>query len=171
MVIFDIILLILLAGFILYGFFSGLIRAVGSLAGVILGAWLAGRFYLEVFAWFDKIWPWSASTGKVISFIICFTVVSRLVSWGFSLFEQAFKVAAIVPFVKTINRLLGALLGFIEGALVLGLILYVAGRYLPAVGSLGKWLESSTIVSYLIGFSKILAPLLPELYKKVKAIF
>lgn len=171
MVIFDVILLILLAGFVFYGFFFGLIRAVGSLAGLLVGAWLAGYFYLDAFAWLDKIWPWSDSLGKVISFIVCFTVVSRLVSWVFILFEQAFKVAAIVPFLKTLNRLLGAVFGFIEGALALGLVLYVAGRYLPAAGAIGKWLDSSAIVSFLIGFSKILAPLLPELYKKVRAIF
>lgn len=171
MAIFDVILLLLLAGFVFYGFFFGLIRAVGSLAGVLLGAWLAGRFYLDVFAWFDKIWPWSENVGKVISFIICFTIVSRLVSWAFVLFEQAFKVAAIVPFVKTLNRLLGALFGFIEGALALGLILYVAGRYLPAQGVWGSWIDKSSIVAFLISFSKILAPLLPEMYKKVRAIF
>lgn len=171
MVIFDVIVLLLLAGFVFYGFFFGLIRAVGNLAGVVLGAWLAGRFYLEVFAWFDKIWPWSANVGKVISFIICFTIVSRLVGWGFTLFEQAFKVATVVPFVKTLNSLLGAVFGFIEGALVLGLILYVASRYLPASGAIVKWIDSSAVVAFLINFSKILAPLLPELYKRVRAIF
>ncbi len=170
MIIFDVIVLILLAGFVFYGFFFGLIRAVGALAGMIVGAWVASNYYLSVFQWVDQWWPGNPNTGKIISFIICFAVASRLVSWLFVLFEQAFNLAAVVPFLKTLNRLFGAVFGFIEGALTLGLILYVAGRYLSLSSTLGHWLEESSIVAFLINFSKILAPLLPELYKKARSL-
>ena len=170
MQLFDVVLIIILAGFVFYGFFFGLIRTFGALVGVVAGAWLASRFYLDVFSWISKWWPGNPNIGKVVSFIICFTVVSHLIGWGFALFEQAFKVATVVPFVKMLNRLFGALFGFIEGALTLGLVLYVAARYLPAGTVLAKWLDASAIVAFLINFSKILAPLLPEIYKKIQSI-
>ncbi len=160
----------MLAGFVFYGFSFGLIRAIGSLAGIIAGAYVASRFYLDVFSWIDQWWPWQANIGKVVSFIICFTIISHIIGWVFSMFEQAFKVAAVVPFLQTLNRLFGAAFGFIEGALALGLILYVASRYVPAGGELAQWLDTSAIVAFLINFSKILAPLLPEIYKKIKSL-
>ncbi len=166
----DVVLILFLAGFVYYGFSSGLIRAVGSLAGVVLGAWLAGTYYLTLFEWISGIWPWTPNIGKIVCFILAFTVISHAVSWAFTLFEQTFKLATIIPFLSTANRILGALFGFIEGALALGLILYIAGRYLPAVGTLGEWIGHSSIVSFLIDFSKILAPLLPEAYKKVRSL-
>ena len=166
----DVVVLLLLAGFVFYGFFYGLIRAVGSLAGVILGAWLAGMYYLLAYAWLSHIWPWTASLGKIVCFIFIFTLVSHLVGMLFGLFEQTFKLATVIPFLKTVNKLLGAVFGFIEGALALGLILYIAARYLPAVGTLGQWLEHSSIVAFLINFSKIFAPVLPEVYKKLRSI-
>lgn len=170
MFIFDTVLIVILAGFIFYGFFFGLIRTVGMLAGLLVGAWLATQYYLSVFSWVDQWWPGNPSIGKVVVFIICFTVISRLVGWLFILFEQAFKVVTIVPFVKTINRLLGAVFGFVEGALVLGLFLYIASRYLPAGQLLAQWVEGSRVASFLISFSKILAPILPEIYKKIQTI-
>jgi hypothetical protein len=39
----------------------------------------------------------------------------------------------------------------------------------PSGMSVAKWLDSSAIVSFLIGFSKILAPFLPEIYKKIQS--
>jgi membrane protein required for colicin V production len=170
MLIFDVVLLIILAGFVFYGFFFGLIRTVGMLAGLLVGSWIASRFYLDVFSWFSKWWPGNPNIGKIVSFIVCFTIISHLVGWAFILFEQAFKVVTIVPFVKTINRLLGALFGFVEGALALGLILYVSARYVPEGLAIAKWLDSSVIAAFLISFSKILAPMLPEIYKKIKTI-
>ncbi len=170
MFIFDIILIVILAGFVFYGFFFGLIRIVGMLAGLLVGAWIASRYYLSIFAWVDQWWPGNPNIGKVVCFIICFTVISHLVGWVFILFEQAFKVVTIIPFVKTINRLLGAIFGFMEGALALGLILYISSKYLPAGLLLAQWLEGSKIASFLISFSKILAPILPEMYKKIQTI-
>lgn len=170
MVIFDVIVIVILAGFVFYGFFFGLIRTVGMLAGILVGAWLASQLYIPVFSLVSKWWPGNPNIGKLVCFIICFSLISHLVSWLFILFEQAFKLATIIPFLKTINRLLGALFGFVEGALALGLVLYVAGRYIPSGLALAKWLDSSAVVSFLVSFSKVLAPMLPQLYKKIQSI-
>ncbi|MDD5295226.1 MAG: CvpA family protein, partial [Patescibacteria group bacterium] len=87
MSIFDIILLIILAGFVFYGLFFGLIRTLGSLAGVIIGAWLASRFYLEVFSWVGDLSFGFNNLGKVVVFIILFTLINRLVCFAFVILD------------------------------------------------------------------------------------
>lgn len=170
MAVFDIILIIILGGFVLYGFFFGFIRVVGMLAAVLAGAWVATHFYLTLFGWISRFWPGNPQVGKAVCFVICFSLVTHAVGWLFALFDQAFTVAAIIPFLKTINRLLGAAFGLVEGALAFGLAFYISGKYLPQDLLLAQWLKGSKLAELLINFSKILAPLLPEIYKQVKSL-
>jgi len=168
--IFDIILLIILAGFIFYGLFFGLIRTLGSLLGIAVGAWAASHYYLAVFDWASNLFLGFNNLGKVVVFILLFTIINRLVGFLFSLLDRAFDIISIIPFLKTINRLAGAILGFVEGALVLGLILYVAARYTIITDWFGGILASSEIAPFLLKFVNILLPLLPEMLKKLQSL-
>lgn len=170
MAIFDTILLIILAGFIFYGLFSGLIRVLGSLVGIVVGAWVASHFYLQAFAWVEELAFGFNNLGKVIVFIILFSLVNRLTALIFSILNRVFDIISIIPFLKTINRLAGAILGFIEGGLILGLILYVAVRYSVIGNFFGDWLVNSEIAPRLIKFANVLAPLLPEVLKKLQSL-
>jgi membrane protein required for colicin V production len=166
----DIILLLILAGFVFYGLFFGLLKTVGSLAGVVVGAWGAGQLYLKVFDWAKNLAFGHDDWGKVISFIICFTVINRLVGLLFALLDRTFNLISIIPFLKTINRLGGALLGFVEGGLVLGLMLYVIGRYPLAAGLINPFLAKSQLVPFLLQFTGVLKPLLPQLLQQLKSV-
>ncbi len=170
MTIFDTILLVILAGFVFYGLFFGLIRTLGSLVGVVVGAWLASHYYLTIFDWTQDLFFGHDNLGKVIIFIVLFIVVNRLTGFGFALLEKTFNIISIIPFLKTINRLAGAVFGFLEGALVLGLILYVASRYTFIGHWFGKWLVNSEIAPFLLKFVNILLPLLPEVLKKLQSL-
>ena len=46
MIIFDIVLIVLLAGFVFSGLRKGLIRSLGRIIGLIIGAYVASHFYL-----------------------------------------------------------------------------------------------------------------------------
>ncbi len=170
MTIFDAILLIILAGFVFYGLFYGLIKTVGSLAGVIVGAFIASHFYIQAFNWAQDLFFGYDNLGKVITFIILFTIVNRLVGLIFALIDKSFGLISIIPFLKTINRLAGAALGFIMGALILGLILYVASRYTVVDYFIGSWIANSKLAPFLVKFAGVLTPLLPEMLKKLKSI-
>jgi len=111
MTIFDTILLIILAGFVFYGLFFGLIRTLGSLVGIVAGAWLASRLYLSVYEWAENLFFGYDNLGKVVTFIILFVLINRLVGFAFTLLDKAFNIISIVPFLKTINRLAGHLAG------------------------------------------------------------
>ena len=170
MTIFDVILLIILAGFVFYGLFFGLIKTVGNLAGVIVGAFIASRFYIPVFYWAEDLFFGYENLGKVITFIVLFTIVNRIVGLVFALIDKSFGLISIIPFLKTINRLGGAVLGFVMGGLILGLILYVASRYAIIGYFAGDMIANSQIAPFLVKFAGILTPLLPEMLKKLKSI-
>lgn len=166
----DLALTIILAGFVFYGLFFGLIKTVGSLAGVLIGAWGASRLYLLLFSLAGALSFGHDDWGKTISFIVCFTVINRLVCLAFALLDRAFKLMSIVPFLKTINRLGGAVLGLLEGGIVVGLLLFLAARYLPEAGFWTPWFKSSQLVPFFWQFTGILQPLLPELVKQLKSV-
>ena len=168
--IFDIIIFIFLAGFVFYGLFFGLIRTIGNLAGVIVGAWLASRFYLYAFAWAKDLFFGYNNLGKVLCFIILFVLINRLVGFAFSLLDKTFNIISIIPFLKTINRLAGAVFGLITGGLIAGLILYVACRYALVSSLFGGWLIDSKIAPSLLKFVNILLPLLPDALKKLQSL-
>lgn len=165
MIIFDIVLLIILAGFVFYGLFFGLIRTVGSLIGLVGGLWLTMLFYLTVFGWVKNLFFGHEFAGKIIIFIMLFTLINRLIGFIFVLLDRTFDLISIIPFLKTINRLAGAALGFIEGGLVLGLALI----FISQTGFFG-WLDASKVAPFLISFAKAVTPLLPGLLNRVKGV-
>ncbi len=163
MPIFDIILLIILAGFVLYGLFFGLIRTLGSLIGLVAGLWLTLIFYLTVFGWVKNLFFGHELAGKIIVFIVLFTLINRLIGFIFALIDRTFDLISVIPFLKTINRLAGAALGFIEGGLVLGLVLLLLSQTAS-----GTWFSNSPVASFLISYTKAVMPLLPGLLNKLK---
>lgn len=170
MPIIDVILLVALFGFVFYGLFFGFIRAFGAFVGVIIGAILASRLYLPVAAMVEPLFFGLDNLGKVFVFLILFSIFNRLTGFGFYLVEKAFNLISIIPFLKTLNRLLGAVFGFLTGALAIGLILFVISRYAILDSLMGVWLLDSRLAPWFLKFSEVLLPLLPEVLKKLKSL-
>jgi uncharacterized membrane protein required for colicin V production len=171
MVIIDIIFLVILIGFIFYGFFKGFVRIIGDFIGFIAGAYIAAHYYLE-FA--SLLSSWGVNFGnlaKIISFLLLFSISSKLVSMFLSLFKYFFKAISLLPFVKTINRLLGAALAFAMGSLSLSLLLYFFSKYINETGNLAKHIAESSFVPWLLKLADILTPLLPEALQMIKSKF
>jgi len=170
MLIVDVILIIILAGFVFYGLFFGLIRTIGSLAGFIIGVWLANLTYLLVFGWLRNLFFGFDNAGKILIFMLVFTLINRLVSFAFAILDRTFDFISIIPFLKTINRLAGAAFGLIEGGLVLGLVLSLLLSYPIIGGWLNSVLARSQIMPYLVAFIEIVKPILPEILKRLKSL-
>lgn len=167
---FDLILIIICAGFVFNGLTKGLIRLLGRIVGLIIGAIVASYFYIQFYEWGQNFVNISEGVAKVLSFIILFTVATKIINWIFVYLEKGFKVLSIIPFTGLINRILGAVLGFLEGALFLGVIVYVIDQYSWLGGFFSNLIESSLIVPYLLLFIQILLPLLPEAIKAVESV-
>jgi membrane protein required for colicin V production len=170
MSIFDISLLIILGGFVLNGLFKGIIRMIGQIVGLIVGAYVAANYYLALYAWGQAWAAGHENIGKILAFIILFILVARLTDLAFVLAEKAFKIIAIIPGSKYINNLLGAVLGFLEGALALGLILYVISRYTLIGNFFGDQLSDSLIAPILLDIVGLIMPFLPEALKALRSI-
>ncbi len=167
---FDVILVVLLSSFVGLGLFFGLIHTFGALVGIIVGSWVAGHYFLPISSWISGIIGFSHNAINVVVFIFIFILVARLVALIFWLLDKLFHIIAIIPFLKTINHLAGAFLGLIEGCLVLGLSLYILGKY-PFATWIEASLQSSVIAPVLIRGAKILLPFIPTAIKAVKGIF
>lgn len=154
---FDLILILINFSFVLFGLWFGLIHAVGGLLGTVVGAVIAAKYY--------KKWG-TTNLSQVISFIVLFTLGSRITGFIFSGIEKLLKMANILPGIKTINRLAGGILGLVEGAIVIGVALVFATRFpFPAlITAVGK----SELAQFLIGVGTTVLPLFPQVLKQVQ---
>lgn len=168
MTFFDLIILLILFGFIWFGFWFGLIHTLGGLLGIIFGAVLASRWYESVAQKFLSLFGGNIDLARVICFIILFIIIWRLVILLVGLIDKIFHFVAFIPFLKTINRLAGAIFGFLEGALIVGLILFFLTKF--PVGGLGELIANSDIAQFVIKIAKVLWPLLPVGLKEVKGL-
>jgi membrane protein required for colicin V production len=166
----DVVLIIFLAGFVFYGLFFGLIKMVGYLAGLVVGAWVASHYYLIAFDYLKWMFFGHDNVGKVISFIIVLILVSRLVGFLFVVVEKIFNVLAVIPFIKGINRLAGAVFGFVEGLFTLGLILYVASRYAVMGTYVASQMANSKLSPTLVNLTNILSPMFPETLRLLQSV-
>lgn len=154
---FDLILTLIIFSFVLFGIWFGLIHAAGGLLGTLVGAVVAAKYY--------KRWG-TTNLGQVISFIVLFTLGSRLTGFIFYGVERALKVANILPGIKTINRLAGGILGLAEGAIIIGVTLVFATRLpFPAlITAVGR----SELAQFLIGVGVTVLPLFPRVLEQVQ---
>src|SRR3989338_241187 len=155
----DTVLLVILIMFVSFGFWFGLVHSLGALVGVVAGAFIAGRSFEPMAQWIHTVVGGSLNIERVIVFILIFTIVNRIVGFIFWLVERLYKVVAVLPFLKTIDRLLGAAFAFLEGAFVLGLTLSVALHF--KIPLLQAAVSNSNLAKTLVNISKFLEPLLP----------
>lgn len=162
----DVLLILIVGLFVLFGLFFGLVHTLGSLVGTILGIVLSTRLIEPAF---DRVGFLFGGGGaaKVIIFIIIFLLVSRLIGLLFWIVERIFGVLAMVPFAKSINRLLGAVFGFAEGVIVVGVVLFFAMQYLPD-DAVKAALEQSSVADFLIATMAALQVLFPEGVRLIK---
>lgn len=165
---FDIILLITIAGFAMFGFWFGLIHTLGSLMGTVFGAYLAARFYEPMAGWLIGITGWGENTSKVLMFIIAFIIINRLVGFGFWIVEKTTNIITHLPFIQGLNRFFGLLFGLLEGMVTLGLIFYFVER-IPLSEHFMQWMAGSIVVPYTVSIAAILLPLLPDALKMLKS--
>lgn len=168
MSLFDLILLLAMFGFMLFGLFFGLIHSIGSLIGVIVGAWVAGHFYEGVSHWFMPFM--NDDWARIVAFLVILIVINRVIGFIFWIAEFILKKFTALPFIKGINRLLGFFMGFVEGVLVIGMILYTASRLTESFW-LRQILQDSNVAPWFVKSASLLLPLIPEALKKVESIF
>lgn len=166
----DFILLIILFGFVWFGFWAGLIKTLGSLIGVFVGTFFAGMWYESAAGLAKPFVGGNELAAQIVGFILVFIIASQLVGVIFLIINKVFKILTIIPGLKLINRLGGGILGFIEGTLVLGIVLQFAGR-LPLSAYWSDQMATSAVIKYFISLSGWLVPLFPKALETAKSLF
>ncbi|MFA6603554.1 MAG: CvpA family protein [Patescibacteria group bacterium] len=165
----DIAILVLLGGFILAGFWFGLIHMVGALVGLFVGVAVAGHYYAGVAAWLSPLIGDNLSLASILSFLFLFLLTGKLFGLLLSLIDKVFKIIAIIPFTKTINRLLGAAFGLLEGTLYLSVAVYFISRF-PVSVAFDLLLQNSPFIRPLALIGSLFSPLLPEAVRLLNSV-
>ncbi len=162
----DVILLLIIFAFVFFGFFFGLIHTIGNLVGIVLGL-VISSYYIDPLSQSFGFLFGGGGTGRVVLFVILFFIVSRVIGLVFWVLEKVFGVVTWLPFASSLNRLLGAVFGFVEGVIVLGIVLYYAMQYLPDA-ALRTALETSNFANFLVATMTAIQVFFPESFRAVR---
>ena len=157
----DIVILILIVISILTGLKIGLIKAVLSVVGVVVGVVLAGQYSVALAGHLTFISQ--PSLAKIAAFAIILIVVMIIAAVLASLIKWA--VSAIM--LGWVNRLGGAVFGFMLGAIFCGALL---AMWVKFVGITEPVHESALAVLLLDSFPVVLA-LLPGEFDSIRSFF
>ncbi len=157
----DIGLIIAIAVPTLIGLWIGLIKAALSLAGLVVGVILAGRFYLPLSEQLSFI-P-QAGVAKIVAFAIILIgvmviafVLAKLLKW-----------AASMMMLGWVNRLGGAVFGFLLAAIACGALLAAWVKFF----GIGEIISESILASLLLDQFPLVLGLLPDEFGTVRSFF
>lgn len=156
----DIVIIVVLAISTLIGLRTGIIKAVLSLAGVVIGVILAGRFYVPLAERLTFI-P-QETAAKIVAFAIILGIVMIIAG----VIASVVKWIASIVMLGWINRLGGAFFGLVLGAIFCGALLAIWVKFLPE----GPVTGSGLATLLLERFPMVLA-LLPEEFDAVRSFF
>jgi uncharacterized membrane protein required for colicin V production len=159
MLLVDIVLILIIIGFTLGGMRSGFVQALGQLIGAVLG-FMAARAWSPWLAGFFGIFTSRTGLVHFIAFVLIFLIVDRMVGLLFKFAGKLCQVLTHLPLIRQLNSFLGAILGFLEGIVLVGSSVYVVMSTRLDL-SLVHWLTTSTVANYTErAFSRVLGYLL-----------
>ena len=118
----DILIWLILAGFVVKGFTKGLVRQICSLAGFLIGGWAAIKYHLYLAEASRHIIHLPPYLATILSFILIFLLIGLL----FLLLGHILTVMFKIILLGGVNRAGGVVLGFLEGAFIVCIALYMA---------------------------------------------
>lgn len=128
--------------------------------GTIVGIIFASRLIDPAFSTFGFLFG-GGTAAKIILFILIFFLITRIIGLVFWFLSKFFHFFSWIPFLRSFDRVLGALFGFIEGVIVVGVVLFYAMQVLPD-DTLRDVLETSRVANFLIVTMTTLQVFFPE---------
>ncbi|HUV75583.1 MAG TPA: CvpA family protein [Dehalococcoidales bacterium] len=156
----DIVIIALIAIPTLIGLKIGIIKAALSLAGVILGTILAGHYYAALAEQLTFISQ--ANLAKIAAFAII--LIGVMLIAGVLAAVLKWVVSAVM--LGWVNRLGGAIFGFLLGAIFCGALLAIWANFL-GTGAI----TSSGLATLLLDRFPMVLALLPEEFDAVRSFF
>ena len=156
----DIVILISLAVAVFGGLVTGVVRGVVNLAGLILGIFLAGRFYETVAGWLGFIHNTGVAHAVAFGAII---VIVMILAWIVGGLLQKLVSGIMLGW---LDHLLGGLLGLLIGAITWGALLALWVKFFSTGAVSG-----SNMARILLDKFPLVLNLLPSSFDSVKNFF
>ena len=157
----DIIIIVVIVISAFVGLKNGIIRAALSLAGLIVGVILAGRYYVLLSERLSFI-P-QDSIAKIVAFLIILigimiiaSVIAGFLKWGVSIVGLGW-----------VNRLCGAVFGLILGTIFCGALLAIWINFLGTETPAAE----SRLAPLLLGQFRVVLALLPDEFDMIRSFF
>ena len=157
----DIVLLVVLGLATLFGLKTGLIKTVLSLAGMIIGVILAGNYYVVLSERLTFI------TNEGLARIVAFAIILIGIMIIASILARFLKWATSLVLLGWVNRLGGAVFGFIMAGILCGAAIAVWINFFGA----GSTIANSAIAGILLERLPLVLALLPGEFDSVSSIF
>lgn len=149
----DIVLVLILAFFTIRGFFRGLLMELATIAGLLLGFWLANSQADLLLPLVSRAMN-DPSTAYLTAYLLTLLAVMIVVWLLVHLMRSALKASKL----SGMDHLFGGVFGFIKGGLLGAILLMVLVVNSPGAG----YLHASLVQPYLGGVSDWLARYLPS---------
>jgi membrane protein required for colicin V production len=158
----DILILCTIVFFVIKGLMRGFFREIASLAGVILGIFLAARFQPQVTEYLKSYLP-TTSFLSLISFAIIFAGVLILSSLLGHLLKLLFQKVLL----GWIDRTLGLCLAMVKGIIITYLVIVLLTFFLPSKTPLLA--ESKLMPWIIVSYQSLTSMISPDHYRRWKA--
>lgn len=139
---------VLLLGFSIHGLYAGFVKTVFTLVlkivTMIIGIMLTP--YITSFLFRDI----TSGNGELVNHVIVFLVLYGLVMIGARVLIASFNILTRLPILKSMNKICGFVAGFIEGVLVLWIVLAIA--FALSATPLGIWVKESAMENAFLSF-------------------
>jgi membrane protein required for colicin V production len=156
----DIVILIYLAVSVISGLVQGLIRTVLSIVGVIVGIFLASHFYIQLGNALTFIS--NKDTANIVAFIIILLavmIVAAIIAWLLKSIIKAIKLGWV-------DKLGGAVLGLILGALSVSAFLAIIVKYTSA-----SFIVDSKLSGFFLDKFPLILGFLPSEFDSIRNFF
>ncbi len=106
--------------------------------------------------------------ANIIGFLLVFIIINRGIALIFWVVDKIFNLIAIIPGLKSLNHLLGGILGLIEGFIFIGILVYVFS-FFPLTDKLSAKFTDSKFTHVFNTVGKISDPFIPDNLKDWKS--
>ncbi|MFC1954897.1 CvpA family protein [Chloroflexota bacterium] len=157
----DIIVLVIVAGATFMGLRKGIIKAALSLAGLIIGVMLAGRFYTTIAERLTFIEQESIAQAAAFALIVIVVVIIA------GVLAAVLKWITDVTMLGWVNHLGGAVMGFIVGAVSCGAVLTLWVNFMTPP----EIVRDSNLAGLLLDRFPMVLALLPDEFDMIRSFF
>jgi len=116
----EIVLILILLALAGRGWKIGFVESLGELVGAAI-AFLVARW--------GSAWFGATGMTRFIAFVIIALVVSKLVGTLFHIAAKILKIVTSLPLISLANKILGGILGFLSGVILIGSTVYIVLFY------------------------------------------